>query len=112
MKRSRMTRNKFRNTIVVTNGITFRSKAESLRYEQLLILERAGEISNLVTQPRYPIEVNGRKVCTYVADFDYIDKKTQRLITEDVKGAKTQLYTLKRKLFEACYRRPVTEVAA
>lgn len=107
-----LSRSKFKNKIATIDGIKFRSQAEARRYQQLKLLERAGEISHLKLQPRYPLEVNGKKICTYVADYEYFDWRTESIVTEDVKGARTLLYTVKKKLFEACYGRPVTEVRA
>jgi len=75
----------------------------------LRLLERAGEISNLELQPKFPITVNGTKVCTYIADFAYFTPKEK--IVEDVKGVLTPMYRLKKKLTEAVYRGvKITEV--
>lgn len=80
-------------------GIRFASKAESRRYSELLLLEKAGAVSKLELQPRFPLEVNGTLVCTYVGDFSY-DERGARVI-EDVKGMKTPDYRIKRKLLLA-----------
>jgi len=84
------------------DGITFASKREMIRYQELRISERAGIISGLRLQPRYPLVVKDVKVCTYVADFAYLDSKQQPCI-EDVKGMQTPMYKLKKKLFSVCY---------
>jgi dsDNA-binding SOS-regulon protein len=55
------------------DGISFASKKEARRYSELKLLERAGEIADLQLQPRFPLTVNGVRVCTYVADFQYRD---------------------------------------
>ena len=39
----------------------------------------------------------------YVADFRYLDYERGGLVVEDVKGMKTDVYRLKRKLFLAKY---------
>ncbi len=64
-------------------------------------MEKAQLIRNLELQPRFPLIVNGTKVCTYIADFTYFER-TGRVI-EDVKSkpTKTPVYRLKIKLFRA-----------
>lgn len=84
-----------------SDGTWFASKAECRRYEELRLLERAGEIRQLQIQPRFPIVIDGVKVCTYVADFAYVDRDKRTV--EDVKGVRTPLYRLKKKLAEAVY---------
>jgi hypothetical protein len=96
-----MNRSKYRNVRTEVDGIKFASRAEAKRYQELKILERAGEITRLDLQPRFDCWVNGNKVCTYVSDFRYFTDAGQ--IIEDVKGMKTPVYKLKKKLVEACY---------
>ena len=92
---------KYKAKPITIDGIRFASTKEGKRYTELKLLERAGEISRLELQPRYDITINGVKVCTYVADFSYFDKSSR--VVEDVKGMKTPVYRLKRKLVEALY---------
>jgi hypothetical protein len=94
-------RSKYRAIPVEIDGIRFASQAEGRRYCQLKLLERAGEISRLELQPRYDITINGVKVCTYVGDFRYMTK--DRVVTEDVKGVRTPIFRLKKKLVESLY---------
>jgi hypothetical protein len=77
-----------------------RSKSELKRWGQLRMLERAGEISELQTQPVYPLTVNGVSIGRYTADFRYRDKGGD-LVVEDHKGADTDASRLRRKLAEA-----------
>lgn len=82
------------------------SKVEALRCRELRLLLTAGDITSLDFQPRYPLTVNGVKICTYVGDFRYRERKDgdwSDIIVEDVKGYKTASYRLKRKLMLACY---------
>lgn len=98
---------KYGNKPTEVDGIRFASKAEARRYSNLKLLERAGEISNLRLQPRYPLVVSGQLVCTYVGDFEYLDNNHDRLVTEDTKGVKTKDFVIKAKLFHALYGREV-----
>lgn len=91
------------------DGIRFHSKKEAKRYQDLKLLERAGQIRNLTLQPRYPLDVNGKRVCTYVGDFKYFDLMKGRTIIEDVKGVRTREYILKRNLFQAVTGLEITE---
>ena len=81
------------------DGTWFDSKKEAKRYAELLILQRSGQISNLRLQPRYDMILNGVKICSYSADFRYLDGL--KLVVEDVKGYKTPVYNLKKKMMRA-----------
>lgn len=98
---------KYRNTPTEIDGIRFASKKEARRHSYLVLLERAGEIKNLVRQPRYPLTVNGLHVCTYIADAEYEEVKSGRTVTEDTKGVLTAEFKIKAKLFHALYGREV-----
>ena len=72
---------------------------------------KAGEIRNLERQVRFPIVVNGVKVCTYIADHVY-DEMAGRVV-EDVKSEFTRkdpVYRLKNKLMKACHGIDIREV--
>ena len=103
---------KYGNIFTERDGITFRSAAEARRYDDLKLLELAGEIAGLQLQPRYPLVVNGVKVGTYVGDFKYVDVGTGRSVVEDVKGAASPMYRMKRKLVKALYGVDIEEVEA
>lgn len=103
---------------IVHDGIRFDSKREFLRYQDLKLLERAGEISGLEVHPKFAIIIGGVPVMTnsnqhmkwnkqmsYEADFTYLTKAPfgERVI-EDVKmqsGHRTGIYKIKRALMRA-----------
>jgi hypothetical protein len=102
---------KYRNEPCELDGLRFDSKAEAARYAELKMLERAGLIRDLRVQPRFPLEVAGKIVATYVADFAYVrplsppgGDKVENVV-EDVKSqpTRTPVYRLKAKLFLALY---------
>ena len=95
--------NKFSAVRTTVDGITFASKREAARYGELKLLERAGEISRLSLQPEFVITINGVKICKYIADFRYVDRQKGMIVVEDVKGVKTAVYRLKKKMTEAFY---------
>lgn len=96
-------RPKYGNRKTVVDGITFASAKEASRYGELKLLEKAGEIRGLQLQPRFPMQVNGQHITTYVADFQYQERQGQLDTVEDVKGVQTEAFKIKRKLFEALY---------
>ncbi len=67
----------------------------------LKVIQSAGLITDLRLQVPYQITVNGKRVCRYVADFVYIENGKE--VVEDVKGMKTPVYNLKKKLMEAVF---------
>ena len=105
---------KYRSKITVVNGIKFRSKKESVRYKQLLLLVACGEVRELRLQVRYDLHaIGGEKITRYDADFCYLDRQG-RLVVEDAKGARKgqgwDLYVLKRKWMKAEYGIEIVEV--
>ena len=82
----------------VLDGITFDSKKEAARFQELRLLERAGEIQDLYCQVEYELipKQKGERACHYVADFVYTENGKK--IVEDVKGKRTREYIIKRKL--------------
>ena len=112
-----MTFRKYNAKRVSLDGFNFDSTMEAQRYAELKILEKAGEIRELKIHPEYVLEPsfikNGKtfRKIVYEADFSYTDTKTQEEIVEDVKGYKTDVYRLKRRLFEARFPNlTITEV--
>ena len=100
---------KYRSIKTVRDGVTFASKREASRYDQLKFLEKHKKITNLVLQPEFPIEVNGERICVYRADFSYFYEGNERVI-EDVKGVRTPVYLLKKKLLKAAWNLEITEI--
>jgi hypothetical protein len=94
------------------DGIRFDSKKEATRWWQLRAMETQGQISNLRRQVRFPLEVAGWLVCTYVADFVYIDGAGMEVV-EDAKSEYTRklpVYAIKKKLMLACLGVVIREV--
>ena len=98
---------KYHNKVVMLDGIRFDSKKEAARWIELRIMQRTGEIRELQRQvpfvliPTQKDELTGRvleREARYIADFVYRDNHTHKLIVEDTKGMKTELYRLKKKL--------------
>jgi len=95
---------KYKAVKTTVDGIVFDSKKEAQRYHELRLMEKAGEISGLITQPEYDLEApGGGLVGRYLADFTYFDKKINGVVVEDVKGFKTALYRWKKKHVELQY---------
>ena len=73
--------NKYRNKKVQVDMYVFDSIAESKRYKELKLLERAGEIQNLELQPHFLLQESFRKngktyrKIEYIADFMYCQSR-------------------------------------
>lgn len=104
--------NKYKNKKVQIDMYVFDSIAESRRYKELALLEKAGEIENLQLQPKFLLQdsfkKNGKtyRKIEYIADFMYEEKG--KAVVEDVKGMETKEFKIKRKLFE--YKYPSLEL--
>ena len=116
-----------------SDGLVFDSHKEARRWEQLLLLQKAGKISHLEMQVAYELLPNQyetyerisktgkrlkdgqrlveRKV-DYVADFVYHDTNTGELIVEDTKSpaTRTKEYIIKRKLMLLIHGIKIREV--
>lgn len=106
---------KYNNKKIEIDGITYDSKKEAKRHQELIFLERTGEINDLRRQVKFvlipsqrePDTIGSRggihkgkvieKECSYIADFVYktVDGIT---VVEDTKGFRTTEYIVKRKL--------------
>ena len=97
-------RSKYNARRVRKDGYTFDSQAEALRYDELRLLEKSGEISLLIVHPRFeivaPVVYKGKRhrAISYVADFQYLDHAIDQTVIEDVKGYYTALFKLKWQL--------------
>ena len=102
-------RSKYGNRKVMLDGHLFDSKAEANRYLELRTLQYAGEIRGLELHPSFVLQKSFRhagkveRAIRYEADFAYTETDTGLRVVEDVKGKRTQAYTIKRKLFLAKY---------
>lgn len=111
--------NKYGNRKVVVDGIVYDSRKEAKRFQELLLLEKAGAIQNLQRQVKFvlipaqreftnEIYKSGRKKgcfkqgkllereCIYTADFVY--QEAGKTVVEDTKGFRTSEYRIKKKL--------------
>lgn len=119
-------RSKYGARKTVVDGITFDSKKEANRYRELKLLERAGKICCLRLQVPFELipaqyEETGEvytkgknkgklkrgkcieKAVNYIADFVYYNSDGTVRTVEDVKGMRTPVYIIKRKLFRWRY---------
>lgn len=102
---------KYRNKKTSIGGITFDSAKEARRWQELLLLQRAGQITDLTRQKRHRLIVEGKLICTYISDASYIENGVE--VDEDTKSPVTRklpVYRLKAKLFEALMGRAIREV--
>ena len=117
---------KYHSEKVTVDGETFDSRKEARRWQELRLLQKAGQISELRRQVKFVLIPTQRAVDTrgpkggvikgkvlerevaYIADFVYTeDGKT---VVEDTKGMKTKDYIIKRKLMRFVYGIGIREV--
>jgi hypothetical protein len=83
------------------------SKREAAKCDELHLAVKAGYISKLESQVPFQLYAyamstgSAVKVCKYIADFTYRD--LGELVVMDVKGMRTPIYNLKKKLMKACW---------
>ena len=96
-------KSKYHATKIELDGITFDSKKEAKRYNELKVLEKLKVISNLRLQVPYVLiekSQYGRSI-KYFADFVYL--KDGKTVVEDCKGMRTPIYRLKKRLMAEKY---------
>jgi len=94
---------KYKNIRITIEGIKFQSKKESKRFLILKEMESKGLIEGLQLQVRYELQPTFKldnetiRGITYIADFVYTENG--KLVVEDCKGFRTDIYKLKKKMF-------------
>jgi hypothetical protein len=107
-----MARNKYHARKTIVGDIVFDSKSEANRYTDLLILQKAGIITDLKCQPAFVLlegfkDITGKReqAIRYTADFEYFEDG--RRIVEEIKSratAKARDWSLRKRLFKSRYR--------
>ena len=94
---------KYKAKKTAVDGITFDSKKEAHRYLVLKAMQEAGEIDHLQMQVKYELIPPCKRISkgtergiNYIADFVYTENGN--IVVEDVKGVKTDVYKIKKKL--------------
>ena len=102
-------RSKYNARKVHEDGYTFDSIQECYRYRDLVLMEKAGAISNLVVHPVFLLQENFKdaatgkrhRAITYEGDFQYLENGVT--VVEEVKGKPTDMFRLKWKMFRKLY---------
>lgn len=98
-------KSKYNNSKVTYQGLTFDSKKEFEYYLILKDKEKRGLVFNIKRQ--VPLEIQPaftdksgvkHRAITYKADFVYTDRVSGKVKYIDVKGFRTEVYKLKKKL--------------
>ena len=116
-KKPRQKESKYHSQKITVSGKTFDSIKEGSRYADLVMMERAGEISELKCQVPFVLipsqkDEKGKtieKPVKYIADFVYKDKNGV-LVVEDTKGVRTADYIIKRKLMLFIHKIKIKEI--
>ena len=101
---------KYKNVKTTIDGITFDSKKEATRYAELKLLARSGLIQNLRLQVPFELipKQDGERAVKYITDFVYTENG--ETVVEDVKGIKTDVYKIKKKLMLKVHGLRIKEV--
>jgi hypothetical protein len=116
VKNNYLKKSKYGNKHITIDNIKFSSIKEAKRYEELKNYQEQGKIRGLELQVKYNLQpsfkINGKTIRSfgYICDFQYIDNTTEELVIEDVKGYKTEVYKLKKKIFEYKYNIEIKEI--
>ena len=97
---------KYRNKPTIVGDVKLASKKEARRWQELQLLEKAGDISELTRQVVYWLMAGDQELrydsgrrAIYIADFVY--RREGRVIIEDAKGVRTNYYRLKKALMRS-----------
>ena len=105
--------NKYRNKRIEVDGVTFDSKKELVRWQDLKAQQATGQIKELWRQVEYNLHVNDQLICTYIADFVYWRENYSEPFVEDVKSKATRklpVYAIKKKLMKAIHGIEIQEI--
>lgn len=110
--RQSVRKSKYRSVKTTVDGITFDSKKEAKRYQELKLLQRANKIENLRLQVPYVLIDKSRygRQIKYIADFVYYDKELRQEVVQDTKGFRTDVYRLKKRLLAEKYDIEIKEI--
>lgn len=95
-------KHKYSAVAVERDGFRFDSRKEGRRYDELILLQRAGDVVMFLHQ--VPFRMPGTK---YVADF-LVFWKDGSVTVEDCKGYLTETYKLKKRLMAVNF--PAVEI--
>lgn len=110
---SKKQKSKYNNRKTTIGNLTFDSRKEADRYLTLKALQRVKKISDLQTQvefellPRIKFKGRMERAVKYIADFTYWEDG--QYIVEDVKGVRTDVYKLKRRLMKHVHNIEIRE---
>lgn len=77
------------------------SKLEARYCDRLQLLLKAKEIYHYTTQMSFELMVEGQHICNHIVDFVVIKKDAAEI--HEIKGYPTEVWKLKKRLFEIMY---------
>lgn len=100
-----MLRHKFNAKPTIVDDHKFGSKKEAKRYRELKTLKESGEVLFFLLQTRFDLPGSVIYRCDFLVFWT-----NGEVTIEDVKGMKTDVYEIKRKILEATYPITITEI--
>ena len=107
--------NKYHNKKAEYKGIKFDSMKEMSWYIKYELMEKSGLIKDLQRQVKFELQpsfkLNGKTIraINYYADIAYKDKD-DKLHVIDIKGMRTEVYKLKKKMMAYKYNIEIEEI--
>lgn len=98
-------KHKFRAIQTTCDGIKFPSKKEAARYNELKLLKQVGDVLFFLRQVPFHLPGDIKYVCDFMVFWTNGD-----ITIEDVKGMKTEMYIMKKKMVENWYPIKITEI--
>lgn len=100
-----MIKHKFNAIRTTVDDIGFSSRKEAARYCELKLLQQSGEVVFFLIQ--VPIRLPGK--VKYICDFQ-VFWADGTVTFEDVKGVRTDMFVLKKKMVEEIYPITIVEI--
>ncbi len=100
-----MIRHKFHAKPTELDGIIFPSKKEAKYYSELKLRQKSGEVLFFLRQTPFHLPGGVKYVCDFT---EFLSDGSVQFV--DVKGMKTDMYVVKKKIVEAIFPIEITEV--
>jgi len=98
-------KHKFNAISNIQDGIKFSSKKEGRRYQDLKLLQGQGEVLFFLRQVPFHLPGGVKYLCDFLVFW-----KDGNVTIEDVKGIKTSMYIVKKKMVQNLYPISIIEI--
>ncbi len=108
--RTSRSKSKYRNKRTANGDGTFSDSKKEARIDaDMMSLKKNRDVVRVERKERFPIVLNGIKICVYEADWTVYYKNGTKEVF-DAKGVLTPVYKLKKKLMRALFNIEIKEL--